>query len=121
MYRILEKMSVELKFPKEITKKYAENAEKLGAAINLHLWMKDRGYYGQYLYGGIYPILSRSADNLGESLSILFEIADPEQQRQIISNVPVTAFGTTSIFPQIPDIKPYHNNAVCLLYNRSGP
>ena len=112
MYRILEKMSVELKFPKEITKKYAENAEKLGAAINLHLWMKDRGYYGQYLYGGIYPILSRSADNLGESLSILFEIADPEQQRQIISNVPVTAFGTTSIFPQIPDIKPYHNNAV---------
>lgn len=93
-------------------KPYEKQAEILKKVINQNLWMEDKGYYGQYLYGGIYPLLSPGADNLGESLSVLFGVADQHQAARIVAGIPVTEYGATSISPQIPDIKPYHNNAV---------
>jgi hypothetical protein len=91
---------------------YSLQAGKIKAGINNWLWMDDKGYYGQYLYGRNYKILSPRSEALGEALSVLFNIADSQQTKSIIENTPVTNFGISCIYPQIPDIPPYHNNAI---------
>ncbi|MDP1763958.1 MAG: trehalase family glycosidase [Sediminibacterium sp.] len=94
------------------TEKYKANAEKIKAGINRYLWMGDKGYYAQYLYGRNFKIVSPRSEALGEALCVLFGIADARQQASIIANTPVTDYGISCIYPQIPDIPPYHNNAV---------
>ena len=91
---------------------YSNIALQIKKGINKYLWMKDKGYYGQYLYGRNYKIISPRAEALGEALCVLFGIADESQIQSIIENTPVTPFGISCIFPQIPGIPPYHNNAV---------
>jgi glycogen debranching enzyme len=93
-------------------KKYKAVAERIKDGINKHLWMNDKGYYGQYLYGRNFKILSPKSEALGEALCVLFGIADEKRQKTIVENTPVTAFGISCIYPQIADIPPYHNNAV---------
>lgn len=92
--------------------KYSQIATKIKKGINTHLWMNDRGYYGQYLYGRNFKSLSPRAEALGEALCVWFGIADSQQQKSVIENTPVTDFGISCIYPQIPGIPPYHNNAV---------
>lgn len=92
--------------------RYTQNAEKIKTAINNYLWMPDKGYYGQYLYGRNYLSLSPRSEALGEALCVLFGISDDMQSRSLVSKVPVTGFGIPCIYPQIPGIPPYHNNAV---------
>ncbi|MBB3188142.1 MGH1-like glycoside hydrolase domain-containing protein [Microbacter margulisiae] len=91
---------------------YRQQAQRIKAGINTWLWMKDKGYYGQYRYGRNYPVLSPRSEALGEALCVLFGIADPQQQKSVIENTPVTTFGISCIYPQIPGIPSYHNNAV---------
>lgn len=109
MYMVLARMAYELN---DKIEPYEHQAILIKKAIQRHFWMPEKGYFGQYLYGGIFPILSPGIDNLGESLAILFDVATYKQAYQITSSVPITDFGTTSIYPQIPHIKPYHNNAI---------
>ena len=92
---------------------YLKRAEEIKAGINQYLWMADKGYYGQYLYGRSSLILSPRFEALGEALAVLFDVANEEQARSVIEKSPVINFGTTCIYPQIPDIPPYHNNAIC--------
>jgi len=106
---ILENMSKELGLP---AGKHQVIAETIKEGLNRDFWMKDKGYYGQYLYGGIFPVLSPKSEALGEALTVLFDIALPQQQKSIISNVPVINFGTPTIFPNIPNISAYHNNSI---------
>lgn len=87
-------------------------AQNLKENINRYLWMPETGYYGQYLYTAPYPILSKSVDNLGQSIAVVFDVATPEMGKSLIANTPVTAYGTTSIYPMLPGIRPYHNNAI---------
>ncbi len=94
------------------SEKYKKVAERIKAGINKYLWMPEKGYYGQYLYGRNAKILSPRSEALGEALSVLFGIADEEKQKQVISRTPVMDFGIPCIYPQIPGIPPYHNNAV---------
>ena len=91
---------------------YLKRAEEIKAGMNKYLWMADKGYYGQYLYGHSFMNLSPRFEALGEALTVLFDVADPEKAKSVLENSPVTAFGTTCIYPQIPGIPPYHNNAV---------
>ncbi len=91
---------------------YLERAAEIKKGINKYLWMEEKGYYGQYLYGRTYMNISPRFEALGGALAILFDIADPEQARSIVSHSPVTTFGTTCIYPQIPGIPPYHNNGI---------
>jgi glycogen debranching enzyme len=91
--------------------KYNANAAKIKAGINKYLWMNDKGYYAQYLYGRNYKIQSPRAEALGEALCVLFGIAS-QHQAAIIANTPVTDYGISCIYPQISDLPPYHNNAV---------
>ena len=92
--------------------KYSTIAGSIKKGINNHLWIKDKGYYGQFLYGRNYKMLSSRSEALGEALCVLFGIADSLQQKSIIANLPVTDFGIPCIYPQIQAIPPYHNNAV---------
>ncbi len=47
-------------------KKYKAAAQKIKEGINHYLWLPSKGYYGQYLYGKNYKILSPRAESLGE-------------------------------------------------------
>lgn len=107
---VLSSMAAILKdIPVSIKHKKIALAIKEG--INKYLWMPSKGYYGQFLYGRNAKILSTRSESLGEALAVLFDIADTKQQ-QVIKNTPVTSFGIPCIYPQIPNIPPYHNNAV---------
>ncbi len=108
-YQILAKMARLLGKPSE---EYTRTAEQIRAAVNKNLWLEDRGYYGQYLYGRITMSVSPRSEALGEALTILFDLAPPERQTRMLSSVPVMAFGIPCIYPQIPEIPPYHNNAI---------
>src|ERR1035437_8281222 len=92
--------------------KYKTKAEKIKAGINKYLWMNDKGYYGQYLYGRNFRMLSLRSETLGEALCVLFSIPDAIRQKSVIANTPVMAYGISCIYPQIPEIPPYHNDAV---------
>ncbi|MDR1190063.1 MAG: hypothetical protein LBK60_00160 [Verrucomicrobiales bacterium] len=91
---------------------FRANAERIKDGINRWLWVEERGYYGQFLYGRDYKILSPRSETLGEALCVLFGIADAGRVRRVIGSVAHTPFGTPCVYPQIPDIPPYHNNAV---------
>ena len=108
---VLSEMAAELG-NKEDEEKYSSIADKIKKGVNQYLWQNDKGYFGQYLYGRNFKILSPKSEALGEALSIYFDVAGQDKQQKIISNTPVTPFGITCIYPQIPGIPPYHNDAV---------
>lgn len=108
---ILSKIASELG-DKTAAQKYAGQATKLTKAINDYFWMNNEGYYAMYRYGRDNNILNPRAETLGESLAILYDVADSTRAASITSNVPVTPFGPGIFFPQIADMRPYHNNAL---------
>ncbi len=108
-HKILAAMAKELNQPADV---YEQKAETIKKAINQQLWMEDKGYYGQYLYGRQYLTLSPRFEGLGEALAVLFDVADEQKAQTIFEQSPVTAYGVTCIYPQIPGIPPYHNNAI---------
>lgn len=109
--RILSKMDKALD-SSETSHKYLDLSNKLVENINANLWMAQKGYYSEYLYGSAYPLQSQTTDNLGQSLSIIFSVATGDMASSIMSKTPRTVYGTSSVFPQLKDIKPYHNDAV---------
>jgi Bacterial alpha-L-rhamnosidase 6 hairpin glycosidase domain len=108
---VLSEMSSVLNL-KSVALEYAGIALKIKDGINKYLWMPEKGYYAQFLYGRNYKMVSPRSEALGEALCILFGIADAVRAKQIIASVPVTDYGITCIYPQIPGLPPYHNNAV---------
>lgn len=106
---ILSEMAQILGEPVEL---YLNRASQIKKAINKQLWMEDKGYYGQYLYGRTNLNISPRFEALGEALSVLYDVADSTQVKSIIEKSPVTAYGVTCIYPQITGIPPYHNNAI---------
>jgi hypothetical protein len=108
---VLAEMSATLGFNDD-EKKYNDVAAKIKTGVNEYLWQNDKGYFGQYLYGRNFKILSPRSEALGEALSVLFDVADTDRQQKVISNTPVTPYGISCIYPQIPGIPPYHNDAV---------
>lgn len=91
---------------------YTEKAEALKNSINKYLWLEKQNYYSQYLYGHYHYSSSPRSEGLGEALCLLFEIADKDKAKNVLENTPVMEFGIPCIYPQIPDIPPYHNRAV---------
>lgn len=92
-------------------KHYRRQAATLRKAINRYLWMPDKGYYAQYLYGRNYDQLSPRSETLGEALSVLWGVASPAQSREIASRVPVMPYGVPVFYPHLQDRPSYHNNA----------
>ena len=108
---ILSQMATELKDPKTAAK-YKQIAELIKNGINKYLWIPEKGYYAQFRYGRNFKFVSPRSEALGEALCIIFGIADEARAKQIVASTPVTDYGISCIYPQIPNIPPYHNNAV---------
>ncbi len=106
---ILSKMA---KLLGEPTEKYETIATAIKKGINEQLWMEDKGYYAQYLYGRHHLIPSKRYEALGEALVVIFDVANATQSESIIEKSPLTEFGATCIYPQIPNIPPYHNDGI---------
>lgn len=94
-FYILSDMGDEL----DVDTDYLEMAKRLKDAINQNLWQESKGYYSAYLYGGIYPIKSPTIDNLGQALSVIFDIADDGRDENLIGHTPVTPFGMMGSYP----------------------
>lgn len=109
--RVLAEIASEMG-DKKLSEQSAEAAKKIEDAINDELWLDDKGYYAMYNYGRDFSILNPRAETLGESLAILYGVASPERAAVITESNPTTPFGTAIFYPQIPDVRPYHNNAL---------
>ncbi|MCZ4695935.1 glycogen debranching protein [Ancylomarina euxinus] len=94
------------------TQKYQHISKALKKSINEKFWIKDKKVYAQFKYNSRSPLLSNRTENLGQSLCILFDIADDEQKKQIIMNTVQLPYGVPCFYPQIPNISPYHNNSI---------
>lgn len=110
-WKSLASMATELGLKKEAPA-YLERAKAIDEAVNKYLWMPDKGYYAMYLYGRDNLILNPRAETLGESLAIVWGVADRERAQSITEHNPVTPFGPGIFFPQIADMPPYHNNSL---------
>lgn len=91
---------------------FRKRAQQLKDSINANLWLEEEGYYALYLYGRRFLLRSPRFEALGEALCILFGIADEEQAASIVARAPLTTYGISCIYPQIPGIPPYHNNGI---------
>lgn len=110
-WNVLSEIATELGH-KDVARYAVEQSAKIAQAVNRELWMADKGYYAMYNYGRDFPVLNPRAETLGESLAILYDVADPGRARSITENNPTTPFGVAIFFPQIADMTPYHNNAL---------
>jgi hypothetical protein len=108
---VLSQMATELK-DINAAAKYKGIAARIKKGINEYLWLPEKGYYAQFRYGRNYKFVSPRAEALGEALCVIFGIADEARAKQVVASTPVTSFGISCIYPQIPNIPPYHNNAV---------
>ncbi|MFI5140499.1 MAG: glycogen debranching protein, partial [Sphingobacteriales bacterium] len=109
--KVLAVMAALLKDPGAASN-YSSRAAIIKKGIHDYLWQNSKGYYGQYLYGRNFRMLSPRSEALGEALAVFFGAAGPVEQQRLIGSTPVNAFGIPCIYPQIPGILPYHNNAV---------
>ena len=105
---VLGKMAAELK----IENTWAINSNSLKENINKNLWLNDKKYFGQYLYGRNYKNVSARSEALGEAFTVLFDIADNKRKAEVLENTPVLDYGIPCIYPQIPNQSSYHNNAI---------
>lgn len=92
--------------------KFEIRSDSLKSDIQRNFWLQKNGYFASYRYGRpqLHPFAG--SETLGEALSILFQVAEPWQASRILMQAPVTPYGATCFYPQIPGIAPYHNNAI---------
>lgn len=96
----------------ETAKTFEAKAEEIKKAVNEHLWIDDKGYYAMYLGGRNDDLLYTKSETLGQALSILYGVAEGERAERLSQSMPVVDFGAPVFWPWIPDIPPYHNQAV---------
>ncbi len=94
------------------TQKYQHISEALKKSINEKLWLRNKKHYAQFKYNSHSSALSSRTENLGQSLCILFDIANEKQKKQIINHTVQLPYGIPCFYPQIPNISPYHNNSI---------
>ncbi|MDE6234979.1 MAG: hypothetical protein K2M56_04430 [Muribaculaceae bacterium] len=97
---------------KDVAKEAFAESDKIVKGINENLWLDDKGYYAMYLYGRDNLITNPRAETLGESLAIVWDVADPQRAATITASNPTTPFGVATFYPSIPDIPAYHNKSL---------
>ena len=110
-WQVLARIAAQLGHKKEAAKA-EEQAQKIIDGINANMWNADKGYYNMYTYGRDNLIANPRAETLGESLAILWDVADADRARTITESNPTTPFGAAIFYPQIADMPAYHNNAL---------
>lgn len=79
---------------------YGTMAERMKDALNHTLWSESRGRYVQYVYGGAHSVQSPYIDNMGQALSILWDIADDDRAQTLIEETPITNYGIPTMYPR---------------------
>ncbi len=95
-FEILNDMSDELSEESD----YGEMAFNLKEAVNESLWAENRGNYSPYTYMNAYPLRSPGIDNLGQALSVLWNVADDDRAELLIAKTPVSHFGVPLLAPR---------------------
>lgn len=104
MYEVLDKP--------ERAEYWRNQSELLDGTIQQLFWMPYHGLYGQFVYGRGYPVLSERSDTLGETLAILFGVADGERAQGVMSMIPRCPMGVPCFYPLKSAVAtPYHNDA----------
>lgn len=93
---LLDEMADEL----DTTNDYGTMAERMKDALNHTLWSESRGRYVQYAYGGASTVQSPYIDNMGQALSILWDIADDDRAQTLIEETPITNYGIPALYPR---------------------
>ncbi len=96
----------------DVTAEHERLVNQIRHGVNQYLWLEKAGYYGQYRYGRAFGSVSPRAEALGEALSVYFGLADEARAKTVVEKTPTVPFGIPCIYPQIPGIPPYHNDAV---------
>ena len=91
---------------------YDTQADHIKDAINHRLWNENNEYYTQYLYGGVSYLMSPCIDNLGQGLSILWDIADDDRAESLIKKTPLSNFGIPLLYPNRVNAGTGINNTV---------
>ena len=109
--KILEELS-DIKNNVDDIHKYHKWASDLKNAINSKFWIEKKGMYSSFLTGPLDSSPVYKFDLLGESLAIIFGIADDNKAKSILENYPSTLAGFPVIWPQNQDVSIYHNKAI---------
>ncbi len=93
--------------------RYSQWAEDLKRSINERFFDPEIGLYSTYLLSdGVNEIRVHRYDLLGESLAILFGVADQSKAEAILSNYPIGPHGPSVVWPQERTVPIYHNQAI---------
>ena len=98
-YAVLYDMGEEL----ELINDYRTTSEHLKASINSALWSETQSGYSQFSYGAVYQANSPRTDNLGQAMSVLWDVADDDRAETLVESSPVTHYGVTAIYPCVVD------------------
>ncbi|MFD1469335.1 glycogen debranching protein [Hymenobacter caeli] len=109
--RVLAQMARQLGHA-DVAADHERLVNQISHGVNQYLWLDKAGYYGQYRYGRGFGSVSPRAEALGEALSVCFGLADDARAKTVVARTPTVLFGIPCIYPQIPGIPPYHNDAV---------
>jgi hypothetical protein len=94
---------------------YREKAQKLAKTINERLWMPKEGYYAYFLDAE--GKLERRMEGTGESLAILYGVADATKADSILRHTPQTAWGFPCLWPQYPEWTDYKKQFAMFYHN----
>jgi hypothetical protein len=112
-YQIL-KTAAELAAQKGLAdkaKQYTAWADALKTAINQEFYLESKGLYCSIILDEPVKIKLNRFDLLGQSLTILYGIADHTQSEKIIANYPQGQYGPPVVWPQEQTVPIYHNQA----------
>lgn len=100
-YETLDAMGDEL----GLTTDYSEKALRLKDAINLQLWDEYSGRYRAYISGEMFPSKSQTIFNLGQAMSVVWDIADDDRSIRLIEHTPITSYGIPTVYPLTDDMQ----------------
>lgn len=78
---------------------YGERALELKDAINETLWNEQRNSYSQYTYMSAYALQSACADNVGQALGVMWNVADDDRAENLMMKTPLSPYGMPVITP----------------------
>lgn len=102
-----------LGLPRTEAERWKTWAEDLQRSIQTRFSMAEAGYYSAYEYGFLHAGLkSNLSDTLANSLGVLLGAFSRQNAERVIKTLPVVPFGPPIVYPQLPNIPPYHNRAI---------
>jgi len=93
-------------------KYYLKISQDLRYAINLAFWDEDKKLYSTFLTTYLNPNKVNKYDLLGNSLAVLFDIAETNDQKNCLENYPMVSAGAPVVWPQDQEAAIYHNRGI---------